>query len=94
MKVEIVYANKTQQFHQELELVENATIQQAIEASNLLQVFQEINLAKADVGVFGKKLTLSSSLNAGDRIEVYRPLTIDPMQKRRRLAEIQRKNKP
>jgi putative ubiquitin-RnfH superfamily antitoxin RatB of RatAB toxin-antitoxin module len=91
MKIEVVYASKIKQHLQEIELPENSSIQEAIEASSLLEEFPEINLNETTVGIFGKKCSLSSFVRAGDRIEIYRPLTIHPMQKRRRLAEIQKK---
>lgn len=91
MKVSVVYASKIKQYLQEIDLPEGSTIQQAIEKSALLTEFPEIFLSEAVVGIFGKKNTLSTILHSGDRVEIYRPLTIHPMQKRRRLAEIQKK---
>lgn len=93
MKIEVAYANKTRQYLQLFEIPEGSTIQEAIKISSLLFEFPEIHLANVTVGIFSKKANLSTILHSGDRIEIYRPLTIDPMQKRRRLAEIQKKTK-
>lgn len=93
MKIEIVYASTTKQCLYQIELPENSTVQQGIEASPLLTEFPEINLHQNTIGIFGKKTTLSTPLTPNDRIEIYRLLTIDPMQKRRHLAEKQ-KRKP
>lgn len=35
-----------------------------------------------EVGVFSQKIDWDSNLKAGDRLEIYRPLTVTPMRKR------------
>lgn len=92
MKVQVVYASKTKQRLLMLEVPEDCTLEKAIEFSGILTAFPEINLVKQPVGIFSKKAELSTLLQPGDRIEIYRPLTIDPMQKRRLLAKNQFKN--
>ena len=43
---------------------------------------------KADaVGVFGKRVDLNARLSNGDRVEIYRPLAIDPKERRRKRAK-------
>jgi putative ubiquitin-RnfH superfamily antitoxin RatB of RatAB toxin-antitoxin module len=42
------------------------------------------------VGIFGQICDLEKILNAGDRIEIYRPLQKDPMDARRQKAKIKR----
>jgi putative ubiquitin-RnfH superfamily antitoxin RatB of RatAB toxin-antitoxin module len=91
MKVEVVYASKIKQYHKLLDVPENTTVQQTIETSNILSECPEINLAENTLGIFSQKVSLSTLLKPGDRIEIYRPLIIHPMQKRRRLASIQKK---
>lgn len=39
-----------------------------------------------DIGIFGRRVTADRVLRAGDRVEVYRPLVVDPKQARRRRA--------
>lgn len=39
------------------------------------------------VGIFSQKKRLDTPLAEGDRIEIYRPLTIDPMTKRKNLSK-------
>jgi uncharacterized protein len=80
--IEIVYAGFNQQTILSLEVSENTTVIKAIQQTSLLQQFPEIDLAKNKVGVFGKIVSLERILQAGDRIEIYRPLLIDPKQKR------------
>jgi putative ubiquitin-RnfH superfamily antitoxin RatB of RatAB toxin-antitoxin module len=40
------------------------------------------------VGVFGRLVTLSAPLQNGDRVEMYRALTVDPKEARRRRVKI------
>ena len=78
MKVEVVYASVTEQMLLEVELEKDASVQQAIKKSGLLQQFPEINLDTQTVGIFSRRVNLEHLLQAGDRVEIYRPLTIDP----------------
>ena len=56
------------------------------EKSGIQKKFPEINLGKNNVGIFGKQTTLEHSLKNKDRIEIYRPLIIDPKELRRKKA--------
>jgi putative ubiquitin-RnfH superfamily antitoxin RatB of RatAB toxin-antitoxin module len=56
----------------------------------LHQYDASIDLSKGEVGIFGKPASLDTALNEGDRIELYQPLRIDPMEARRRRAEKRR----
>lgn len=42
---------------------------------------------EGETGIFGKPVAKDTLLQAGDRLEVYQPLRIDPMEARRRRAE-------
>ncbi|RFU45479.1 RnfH family protein [Paraburkholderia sp. DHOC27] len=74
-----------------LTLPEGATVQQAVDASGILQRYPQINLAEQKVGVFGKLKTLDAVLADHDRVEIYRPLIIDPKAARQRRVEKTRK---
>lgn len=99
MEIEIVYASETQLYRQEQEVHEGCTVQQALALlmshtpeSEILAQFPEEIIFEQPMGVFSKKVTLSTILHAGDRLEIYRPLMIDPMTKRRLIAQkIQKK---
>jgi putative ubiquitin-RnfH superfamily antitoxin RatB of RatAB toxin-antitoxin module len=83
LNVQLVYATPSQQVMQLLTVPAGTTIQAAILQSNLLHIFPEIDPAHSAVGIFGKKVPLSQMLCDQDRIEIYRPLAIDPKQARR-----------
>lgn len=82
--VEIVYAQPQQQTIFSVKLPEGSTVYQAIQASTILQQFPVINLEKNKVGIFGKLVKLNALVNNNDRIEIYRPLIIDPKEARRK----------
>jgi putative ubiquitin-RnfH superfamily antitoxin RatB of RatAB toxin-antitoxin module len=81
--IEIAYAVPEQQILTTLSVANSTTVKEAILQSDILAQFPEINLAQHKVGIFGKKVALSQILRDGDRIEIYRPLLIDPKQARR-----------
>jgi len=80
--VEVAYALPAQQIIISLCVPPTSTVQTAIELSGILTQFPEINLNHNKVGIFGQLVALSQTVQAGDRIEIYRPLLIDPKQAR------------
>lgn len=70
---------------------EGMTVQEAIEASGLLESVP--NLEMAAVGIFGHIVPLEEKLRAGDRVELYRPLKCNPIEARRRRAKLSRKHR-
>lgn len=87
IEVEVVYALPEQQVILKMQLEQGATIAEAIERSGILRLFPAIDLASQKVGVFGKLRLVSDKLQDGDRVEIYRPLTIDPKDARRAKAK-------
>jgi uncharacterized protein len=85
--VEVVYASNDKQSLLTVSVLPNATIEDAIIASGILKTFPEIDLPSARVGVFSEKATLQTRLKPGDRVEIYRPLIIDPKEARRTRAK-------
>lgn len=60
-----------------------ATVLQALEASGMRADFPGVDLRGAVVGVWGRKARLEQPLRQGDRVEIYRPLQVDPKLARR-----------
>jgi putative ubiquitin-RnfH superfamily antitoxin RatB of RatAB toxin-antitoxin module len=73
-----------------LSLPAGATLRQAVEASGLLQRHPAIDLEQQRVGVWGKFKSLETPLRDRDRVEIYRPLKVDPKQARRERYRKQR----
>ncbi|MEO7055277.1 MAG: RnfH family protein [Caldimonas sp.] len=57
-----------------------------IRASGVLERFPTIDISTAVVGVWGRLTTLQARMGQGDRVEIYRPLKIDPKEARRKRA--------
>lgn len=84
--VELVYALPAQQQLLRLSLPAGTTLGGAIEASGLLRRHPEIDLRRQPVGIFGRLATLDTGLHDGDRVEIHRPLQVDPKDARRARA--------
>ena len=85
--IEVAYASPQQSWLIPFNVEEGTTIQQAIVASGILDQCPAIDLETNEVGIFSKIVALDTLLRAGDRIEIYRPLILDPKQARRLRAE-------
>ncbi len=91
LSIEVCYAQPGEETLLAIELPEGATVRQALEASGILGRFPQINLAQQKVGVFGKLKPLDAVLADHDRVEIYRPLMVDPKAARQRRVEKTRK---
>ena len=85
-RVEVVYALPERQWISEVRLGPGSTVRDAIISSGILQNCPEIELEKAQVGVWNKRAALDHIVCDGDRVEIYRPLLADPKEARRRRA--------
>nr|WP_211215097.1 RnfH family protein [Algicola sagamiensis] len=85
--IEVVFALPEKQTLLKLEVEENATVEQAITASGILEHYPEIDLSQNSVGIWNRVAKLTDTLRDQDRIEIYRPLIADPKEARRRRAE-------
>ena len=81
--VVVVYSavpRQSREWH--LELAEGETVAQAL-ARSVLVSFPALDRKSLSMGIWGKKARLGHALQAGDRLEVYRPLRVDPKVARR-----------
>ncbi|MEO3990877.1 RnfH family protein [Pseudocitrobacter cyperus] len=85
--VEVAYALPQKQYLQRVTLEEGATVEQAILASGILALRDDIDLAKNKVGIYSRPVKLQDVVQDGDRVEIYRPLIADPKELRRQRAE-------
>ena len=85
--IEVAYATPQKQVLLTVAVPDGATVIDAIETSKIKTQFPEIDLSKNKVGIFSNLVTLETPLKEKDRIEIYRPLTIDPKQKRKLRAK-------
>jgi putative ubiquitin-RnfH superfamily antitoxin RatB of RatAB toxin-antitoxin module len=86
IKVEVAYALPDRQSILSVVMPAGSTVQEAIMASGIRDLYPEIDLGAQKVGIFGRLAKLDEVLRTGDRVEIYRPLKADPKEVRRRLA--------
>jgi len=84
IKVEVAYATPEKQLIIEVELNEGTTMREAALNSGINKEFPGLDVASAPMGLFGRKVAKPDAevLREGDRVEIYRPLIIDPKQAR------------
>jgi hypothetical protein len=83
--VEVVYAAVDRQALLSVAVPVGTTVRAALLKSGIGEAFAELNLADCPVGIFGKVIADPDTrpVQAGDRIEIYRPLLADPKEVRR-----------
>ncbi len=80
IKVEVVYALPDEQKIIAVKLDEACSVYDAAVRSRIVEQFPEIDLASCKLGIFGRVIPKPKDelVRDGQRIEIYRPLTIDP----------------
>ena len=86
LRVTVVFAHPEHQTPVRLELPSGSTVGMAIRASGLLEKHPDIDLAHNAVGIYGRRVRLDALLYEGDRVEIYRPLPVDPRALRQQRA--------
>ena len=84
IKVEVAYATPEKQLIIEVEISPGTTMREAALNSGIDKEFPGLDVAAAPMGLFGRKVAKPDQevLREGDRVEIYRPLIIDPKQAR------------
>ena len=95
--VEIAYATPQKQKIITMQVMPGTTALNAAETSGIAFEFPEIDFATAKLGIFGKllgtkglKSAAQYELQPRDRVEIYRPLLVDPKEVRRQRAAKQK----
>ncbi|OSI15241.1 RnfH family protein [Neisseria dumasiana] len=83
VEIEIVYGTADKQLLQRLSVAEGTTAREAVLQSCIAEEFPEADVQNAPLGIFGKAVKDDTVLRDKDRVEVYRPLLIDPKEARR-----------
>jgi uncharacterized protein len=84
IRVMVLYSPAPREVHEwVVTLPSGATVLRALEASGLRDAFPLADLGSAPVGVWGRKARLEQVLRERDRVEIYRPLKVDPKLARR-----------
>ena len=80
--IEVVYAGPQGQRLCRLSVPKGTTAGEAVTLSGLLAELPDA----ARLGIFSRRVESGQVLEDGDRVELYRPLILDPMEARRRRA--------
>lgn len=87
IKVEVAFATPDKQVLITLLVDLGSTVADAITASGIKDRFSGRDWRSLDVGIWGETCSEDRRLQVGDRVEIYRPLQIDPRASRRLLAQ-------
>lgn len=88
MQIQIVYAEPEKFWQQVLEMPEGATVRQALEKLDYARFPADMQVSEARLAVFGQLVKPSERLHEHDRIEILKPLLLDPKEIRRQRAEM------
>ncbi|KAF1005405.1 MAG: Protein RnfH [Pseudomonas fluorescens] len=85
VEIEVVYAAVDRQVLMAVAVEPGSTLRAAVLASGIAAQFPQLDVMTCPLGVFGKVVADADVrlVQAGDRIEIYRPLLADPMEIRR-----------
>ncbi len=93
VRVEVVFSAAPRQVQSvPLALAPGSTVADAIEASGLIER-HGLAVEAVHCGVWGRRCEAGRKLREGDRVEIYRALTVDPKQARRLRYRGQRNTK-
>ncbi|TLP44274.1 RnfH family protein [Cohaesibacter sp. CAU 1516] len=84
MNIGVAYVTPIHKVWIRMEMPDDCSAEEAITRSGILTQFPEIDLSAQKVGIFGRIVKLTQRLEDGDRVEIYRPITVDPDQVERR----------
>lgn len=91
IRVTAVYALPERQVVVHVEVGSGATVRDVLEASGLSRRFG--NLGEAPCAIFGRAVSHAHVVRAGDRVEILRPLLVDPKEGRRHAAASARRKR-
>lgn len=86
LDVQVAYALPDRQVVVPVRVEAGARTVDAIRQSGILAQFPQIDLSRAKLGIYGRRVSGDHVVSAGDRIEIYRALLADPKTARRQRA--------
>ena len=86
LSVEVVLALPARQVLLTVNVGEGASVAEVIAESGIESRFPGMGIADMPVGIWGKRVSPDTTVRAGDRVELYRPLEVDPREARRQRA--------
>ncbi len=86
IRVEVAFALPDEQQLVELEVSDGATVAEVIDASGIRDAFPQVDFDELKRGIWGRIVGDADRVRAGDRVEIYRPLVVEPREARRQRA--------
>lgn len=85
VEIEVVYAAEDRQVLLTVAVPAGTSLRAAVQNCGMVAQFPTLDLSDCPLGVFGKVVADAETrpVQAGDRIEIYRPLLADPKEVRR-----------
>lgn len=94
VRLEVAYATPGQQWLTTIDVPAGTSVRDAAIIANTKLQLPGVDATRAALGIFGERFddaaVTSRLVRAGDRIEIYRPLTLDPKELRRAKAKARR----
>lgn len=90
----VAWALRERQLSWTVELPAGASIADALEAARALAGAEPVPWGTAEVGIYGEPRPREAIPRDGDRIEIYRPLAVDPREGRRARVQRLRRGRP
>ncbi len=87
ISISVSYATPEKQVEISVNVEANCTVAMAIRRSGILKQFPEIDFASIRCGIYSRKVNLDDIVCQDDRVEIYRPLIIDPKAARKQRAK-------
>jgi putative ubiquitin-RnfH superfamily antitoxin RatB of RatAB toxin-antitoxin module len=91
LPVEIVLATPERQVLLALEVDAGSNVADVIARSCIGSQFPELDVDEMPVGIWGTPVSRDRPVGPGDRVELYRPLEIDPREARRQRASAEKR---
>ena len=90
LDVMVMYSPRAREVREvRVQLPDGATVADALRASGLQRLYPELTGSATALGVWGRKARPQQHLQDRDRVEIYRPLLVDPKVARRARFEAQ-----
>jgi len=84
--VEVAFATSRKQMLLAVPAQAGETVSDVVTRSRILEAFPEQRPETLSFGIWGREVSGNECVSAGDRVEIYRPLKLDPREARRQLA--------
>ena len=83
IRITLAFANTDEQQLEDFEIRAGLTLGEVLQLADLRSRFPDVDFPNCPAGLFGRRAHPDTPLRNGDRIELYRPLNIDPKEVRR-----------